>query len=173
MVPIELVWLVIVILFGLIGVVRGFLKELGVTTVMVVMLFAVTFFESKITPLLTRVAVQVAPDDATTLQAMFWVVAIAFTAFISYHGQTLAFEGTPVKGFLGFFFNLISGLANGYLIAGSIWYYLDRLGYPLLGITKATLSPVAKALVPMMAPQLLAPYLLYLAVALVLLRVVR
>ncbi len=173
MIPIELVWLIIVLIFGLIGVVRGFLRELGVTTVMVVLLFAVTFFEGKITPLVTMVAAQVLPSSVTALQAGFWVVLITVTAFVSYHGQTLKFEGIDVKGFLGLFFNLITGLANGYLIAGSIWFYLDRLGYPLLNISCESLSPLAKMLVPMMPPQLLAPYLLYVAVLLVLLRVVR
>ncbi len=173
MVPIELVWLIIVLLFGLIGVVRGFLKELGVTTVMVIMLFGVTFFEGRITPPLTKLAARVAPNDVAALQASFWVLLIAVTAFVSYQGQTLAFEGTPVKGALGFFFNLATGLVNGYLIAGSIWFYLDRLGYPLLHISRETLSPTARMLVPMMPPQLLAPFLLYIAVFLVFMRVVR
>lgn len=173
MIPIELVWLIIVLLFGLIGVVRGFLKELGVTTVMVVMLFAVTFFEGKITPALTKVAAQVAPNDVATMQAAFWVVLITVTAFVSYQGQTLAFEGAAVKGPLGMFFNLATGLVNGYLIAGSIWFYLDRLGYPLLNISRESLSATARMLVPMMPPQLLAPFLLYVAVFLVFMRVVR
>lgn len=173
MVPIELVWLIIVLLFGLIGVVRGFLKELGVTTVMVIMLFAVTFFEGKITPMLTKVAVRVAPNDLAAFQAAFWVVLITVTAFVSYQGQTLAFEGAAVKGALGVFFNLATGLVNGYLIAGSIWFYLDRLGYPLLNISRDALSPTARMLVPMMPPQLLAPFLLYVAVFLIFMRVVR
>lgn len=173
MVPIELVWLIIVLLFGLIGVVRGFLKELGVTTVMAIMLFAVTFFEGRITPALTKVAVRFAPNEVATLQAAFWVVVIVVTAFISYHGQTLAFDGSPVKGLLGVFFNLATGLVNGYLIAGSIWFYMHRLGYPLLNISREALSPTARMLVPMMPPQLLAPFLLYVAVFLIFMRVVR
>lgn len=173
MVPIELVWFIIVILFGLIGVVRGFLRELGVTLVMVVMLFAVTFFEGRLSPLVTRAATQVAPNDVATLQAGFWIVVISVTAFVSYHGETLAFKGNAVGGFPGVVFNLGTGLVNGYLIAGSIWYYLDRLGYPLLGISRDCLTPLARGLVPMLPPRLLAPYLIYVAVFLVFMRVVR
>lgn len=173
MVPIELAWFVIVLIFGFIGIVRGFLKELGVTTVMVVMLFGVTNFESRITPMLVRVGARLVPGDIMTLQAAFWVIAIACTAFVSYHGDTLAFEGKLVKGALGLVFNLGTGLVNGYLIAGSIWYYLDRLHYPLLNIKPENLSALAQTLIPLLPPRLLAPYLLYLLIFLVLMRVIR
>lgn len=173
MVPIEWVFLVIVLIFGVIGIVRGYLKELGVTTVMVVVLFGVTNFESRITPLLTKVATKLAPDDMASLQAGFWIAAVVIAAFISYQGQTLVFEGTPPKGALGTVLNAGSGLVNGYLIAGSVWFYMDRLGYPFLGIKPENLSPAAQAIVPALPPRLLAPYLLYLVIFLVLMRVVR
>jgi uncharacterized membrane protein required for colicin V production len=172
-VPIEFVWLIILLLFGLIGVVRGFLRELGVTMVMVILLFAATFFESKITPALTKVAAQLAPDDAATVQAAFWVAAIVVTAFVSYHGETLSFKGSPIGGVLGVFVNLSVGLVNGYLIVGSIWFYLDRLRYPLLNISEQSLSPLARSLIPMLPPKLLAPYFIYIALFLVLMRVIR
>ncbi len=173
MVPIELVWFIVLLIFSLIGVVRGFLRELGVTMVMVIMLFAATFFEGKITQFLTKAAAQMAPDEVATLQAGFWVVVIVVVAFASYHGETLSFKGHAVGGVLGVAVNLITGLANGYLITGSIWYYLHRLGYPLLRISQDSLSPLAQSLVPLLPPKLLAPYLLYMALLLVFLRVIR
>ena len=30
------------------------------------------------------------------------------------------------------------GLVNGYFIAGSVWYYMDRSGYPLTYVTPPT-----------------------------------
>ena len=173
MVPIELAWFIIVFIFGVVGIVRGFLKELGVTTVMLVMLFGVITFENRLTPLLTRVATRVAPGDVATLQAGFWLVLIVTTAFVSYHGHTLEVPGNPIKGPLGAALNLGVGLVNGYLIAGSVWFYLHRLGYPLLSIPPECLTPVAQALIPLLPPKLLAPYLLYLVLFLVLMRVIR
>lgn len=173
MVPVELVFFVIVIIFGVIGIVRGYLKELGVTTVMVVMLFGVTTFESRLSPILTKAATKVAPNEVASIQAAFWIAAVAFAAFISYQGQTLAFEGTQPKGALATALNLMSGLVNGYLIAGSIWYYLHRLGYPVLGIKPENLSSLAQAMVPLLPPRLLAPYLIYLVLFLVIMRVVK
>jgi len=172
-VPIELVWFVIVLIFGLIGVVRGYLKELGVTTVMVLMLFAFNTFEKRIAPIVAKVASMLAPCQDEKIQAAVWVVGIVLVAFISYHGETLAFEGSLPKAKLVVLLNLGAGLVNGYLIAGSVWHYLNRLGYPFLGIQPQDLSPLAQALVPLMPPCLLAPYLLYLGVFLLLMRVIR
>ena len=172
-VPIELVWGIVVLIFGCIGIVRGFLKELGVTTVMLVLLFFITTFESRLTPMIAKVVVKVAPGELTNILAAFWVGSIAVTAFISYHGQTLAFEGTEPKGSLGTFFKLGIGLVNGYLIASSVWYYLDRLKYPFLHIRPEQLSSTANWLLSVSPPRLLAPYLLYLVVFLVLMRVIK
>lgn len=173
MIPIELVWFIIVLLFGLIGLVRGYLKELGVTTVMVVVLFGIITIEGRLVPTLARLARWADEIQLISWQTGLWVVGLIITAFISYHGETLAFEGTQPKGTLGQFLNLSSGLVNGYLIAGGVWYYIDRLGYPLLGIRHDDLSFFAKQLLTLTPPSLLAPYLLYVAIFLVLMRVVR
>ncbi|MGQ9681110.1 MAG: hypothetical protein ACUVX9_01085 [Anaerolineae bacterium] len=173
MIPIELLWFIIVILFGLIGVVRGYLRELGVTTVMVVALFSIITADPRMVPLLCRVLKSVEPERIAFWVTAVWVVGLAVAAFVSYHGETLAFEGSQPKGALAVVFNLGVGLVNGYLIAGSVWFYLDRLGYPLLGIRSENLSALANQLLRLSAPCLLAPYLLYLVVFLVLMRVIK
>ena len=174
MVPIELAWFVVVLLFGLIGIVRGFLKELGVTTVLLAVLASIAIAGSKVTPLVTKAAMKAAPSHAAELEMLFWLGLIAVAAFISYHGQTLAFEGTPIKGSLGVFFNLGAGIVNGWLIAGSIWYYLDRLGYPFIHIRPEQLTATARALLQIMPPRLLGPVpLVFLVAFLLLMRVIR
>ena len=42
MTPVESLWIVLVVLFGIVGIVRGFLKELGITLVLIVLLFGLT-----------------------------------------------------------------------------------------------------------------------------------
>jgi len=59
------------------------------------------------------------------------------------------------------------------LIAGGIWYYLNRLDYPLLHMTSENLSPFARQLLLLMPQNLLAPYLLFIGLFLMLMRVVR
>ncbi len=173
MVPIELLWFVVVLLFGLIGIVRGYLKELGVTTVMVIMLFGLITFEGRLAPVLAKVASWLPICQPGPLQAGTWVVVLIVVGFVSYHGQTLAFEGKLPQGATAVFLNLGAGLVNGYLIAGSIWYYLHQAGYPLLPVKAAKLTALAKVLLTLMPPALLAPYLLYVGIFLMLMRVIR
>jgi hypothetical protein len=173
-VPIELVWFIVVLIFALVGIVRGYLKELGVTTVMVVVLFGIITFEGRLVPMVIRVVKAAGEAEAIMWQTALWALALACTAFISYHGETLAFEGKqPKSGMLAVFLNASAGLVNGYLIAGGIWYYINRLGYPFLGIKPEHLSSFARQLLLLMPQTLLGPYLLYIAVFLVLMRVIR
>lgn len=174
MVPIELVWFIIVLLFGLIGIVRGYLRELGVTTVMVVALYGIITFEGRVMPLVLRFLPGAGSPSGVAWQSWLWTVGLIFAAFISYHGDTLAFQGKqPSRGTLAVFLNCCSGLVNGYLIAGGIWFYLDRLNYPLLPMTSDNLSGLAKQLLLLMPQNLLGSYLLVVAIFLVLMRVVR
>jgi lysylphosphatidylglycerol synthetase-like protein (DUF2156 family) len=173
-VPIELVWFIVVLIFALVGIVRGYLKELGVTTVMVVVLFAIITFEGRLVPVVIRLVQAAGEVEVVVWQTALWAIGLVFAAFISYQGETLAFEGKqPKSGMLAMFLNASSGLVNGYLIAGGIWYYVDRLGYPFLGLKPEHLTPFARQLLLLMPQTLLAPYLLYIAVFLVLMRVIR
>ena len=48
MIPIEFLWLMLVVIFGIIGMVRGLWKELGVTTILALSLFALRFGWDKV-----------------------------------------------------------------------------------------------------------------------------
>jgi hypothetical protein len=51
--------------------------------------------------------------------------------FVSYQGETLAFEGANPKGFVGLFLGFMIGLVNGYLITGTLWWLLNHYQYPV------------------------------------------
>ncbi len=179
--PLEVLWGVLLIIFALIGIIRGFLKELGVTTVLVVLLFGL----SRIEDLLPRLVISAAtnagfamPTTADTTGRMIWasfyILVIVFVGFVSYHGETLAFEGKPPKGLKGVFFALMIGLLNGYLIVGSLWYFLDRYGYPIKFLQfQRPLTSLAKSLIPLLPLTLLRPFLPFLVVIMVMARVIR
>lgn len=173
MVPIELVWLVVMFIFGMIGVVRGYLKELGVTTVVVLVLFGMITVESRVVPLAARFVKWLDPGQLAYWLTILYILVLIVVGFISYHGQTLAFEGKMPAGKMTVALSFGAGLVNGYLIAGSIWHYLHRISYPYLSVDPENLSAFAYQLIKLMAPGFLAPYLLYLAIFLVLMRVIR
>lgn len=186
MAPIEIFFGVLVFVFTLIGLVRGFLKELGVTMVMMFMLFFLSQFEpfldtgiNRVLALGTRYA---ATEDHSLLKCWFFIWVIIGMAFISYEGETLAFSGQPLQGPQRMILGALTGTLNGYLIIGTIWFYMDKFNYPItwLGFSADKLSTLAKSILPFLPipflgqPILLGQsLLLYLSILLVLARVIR
>ncbi|MCX7670674.1 MAG: hypothetical protein N2439_11455, partial [Anaerolineae bacterium] len=125
--PVEIVFITVWVVFGLIGVARGIWRELGATTMLLITLMVVQLLTQPGAPgykyWMTLMAI-VASDPAA-VQVTSNLIAMLFTlamTFISYEGETLTFPG---KG-TNWFFSLGAGLLNGYLFAGSIWSYLDK-----------------------------------------------
>jgi hypothetical protein len=190
--PIEVLWIVVFLLFGAVGLVRGFLKELGVTTAIFVAMYIISELleRRQVTDLLMSKAAEVMPGASRALTAddtqsallrctIYTFIMIAMV-FISYHGETLTFGGSPPKGGTGVLFNLMIGLLNGYLIAGTIWYYLDKYDYPtrLLGLYEGELSSRAKLLRSLLLFNLIPdsfrePVLMFFIIFLIVMRVVR
>ncbi len=186
MIPIELVFGVLVSLFALIGLVRGFTRELGVTTVMMFALFVLDTFEPFLDQGVAKVMALgnglVQAQNQNSAQTTFFILVILVIAFISYAGETLAFEGEGPSGALGSILGLLVGALNGYLIVGSVWYYLHKWGYAIrwMGFSTEQLSDAAKQIVEFLPiPFLGQPFLLgqslllYLAVLLIIARVIR
>jgi len=190
--PIEVLWITIFLLFGAIGLVRGFLKELGVTTAIFVAIYIISELLEKreITDRMMGKAVEALPgapsilstDDPRNalLRCTLYALVMIVMVFISYHGETLTFSGTPPKGRIGTFYNLMVGLLNGYLVAGTIWYYLDKYDYPtrLLGLYQGELSSRAEFLRSLLLFNLMPanfrePILLFFIFFLIIMRVAR
>jgi hypothetical protein len=180
--PLEVAWGVLLITFALIGIVRGFLKELGVTTVLLVLMFGLSLSEDRIPKVLTSAVAAVgftiprATDPkGQSVWASFYFLVIIFVTLISYHGETLAFEGKPPRGPKGVLFGLLTGLVNGYLVSGSLWYFLDKYDYPIkiLQISQESFTNLAKNLIPLLPLTLLRPFLPFLVVFMIIVRVIR
>ncbi len=80
--------------------------------------------------------------------------------FIGYEGRTLAFPGAPAKGVEGFLLNVFIGLVNGWLFAGSVWYYMDKYHYPFMvrfELLKPEWTKTAQTLMEYFPPKLFEP----------------
>ena len=172
MTPVGVVFLVIMLLFGVIGIVRGVAKELGVTVMLLIALMALelmySMFAARITQLLNQVF-GISPASVPTFLAVCSVGFLMLVTFISYQGMTLVF---PIKS-TSWFFGLGIGLINGYLFAGSIWYYLQTAGWPLLkSVVKPEYSQLNQTLINLMPPAIFSwQVLLLMVVFLMILRV--
>jgi hypothetical protein len=190
--PIEVMWIVLVLIFGAIGLVRGFLKELGVTTAVFVAMYIISQWLEKrgIMSMMMGKAIGVSPTlfsafaadnpRSDLLRCLIYILIMVFMVFISYHGETISFGGTPPKGWTGVLYNLMTGLFNGYLIVGTIWYYLDKYDYPtqLLGLYQGDLRPLAQTLrsflfLNVIPDSFQEPVLIFFIVFLITMRVIR
>ncbi|HML22968.1 MAG TPA: CvpA family protein [Aggregatilinea sp.] len=114
-------------LFAVIGFMRGWTKELIATAGIVLALFALRQFET----------IVIDPLTDGQQQAKFYLQAAILVTLAVFAYQTppdrfvrsnrnVVREGLQ-EGILG---ALIGGL-NGYLLIGSLWWYMDNLEYPL------------------------------------------
>ena len=190
--PIEVLWIVIFLLFGAIGLVRGFLKELGVTTAIFVAIYIISELleRRQVTDMVMDMAAEALSGSSGILTAgdprngllrcVLYTIIMAILVFISYHGETLAFSGTPPKGGTGTLYDLMVGLLNGYLVSGTLWYYLDKYDYPtrLLGLFEGELTSRAELLRSLLLFNLIPenfwePVLLFFIFFLIIMRVAR
>ncbi|NLD42081.1 MAG: hypothetical protein GX657_01160 [Chloroflexi bacterium] len=186
MAPIEVVFGIVVFVFALIGLGRGFLREMGATTVLVLVLFFLSRFDGYLDrgmlKGITLIDSTVTTEQARQVQCWVLLFIIVGVTFLSYHGETLAFPGHLNEGVQSVLLGLLGGTLNGYLVAGSIWYYMDKFGYPIrwLGFAPEQFSDAAHTAIQYLPLNFLGQpavlgesLLLYLSVFLILVRVIR
>ncbi|MBN1681867.1 MAG: CvpA family protein [Anaerolineae bacterium] len=121
-------WLMIG-LFAIVGFMRGWTKELIATAGVVLALFTLKQLETLIVDPLT--------DGRQTSKFYLQATILITLAFFAYQTPPEALSRSSSRrtsnreglqeGILG----ALVGAANGYLVIGSLWWYMDNLEYPL------------------------------------------
>lgn len=142
MFEISAVFWMFVLVFGIIGLLRGWVQEIQVTAAAVLAMFMV----EQITPfisdtLTTRTSAELlAQDPLGTFRRLYvlQLALIAIAVFFGYQGPVVVkfatqnrvnisrTRETVQEGLLG----LAAGLVNGYLIVGAVWWYMANARYP-------------------------------------------
>lgn len=166
MISLSVLFWMYVILFALIGAMRGWAKEILVTAGVIVSIFVITIIE-KFIPF-TRDALEA--DTAFTVR----IAVLALLTFFGYQGPNLprvVDSGKFVRDrFQDVLLGVFIGAINGYMIFGTAWYYLIEAGYPFEWITAP--DPLTEAgknaleLIKLLPPQWLTTPAIYIAVAL-------
>jgi uncharacterized membrane protein required for colicin V production len=138
MMSIVYVFWMYVILFGVIGAMRGWAKELLVAF-SVILSLALNHVLRKYIP--------IASSMAETDTSLFWVRTIILLVLVYFGYQTVVsiphlasraarerLQDTLFGGFLG--------AINGYLVAGSILYYINVANYPFEKVISKPVDPV-------------------------------
>jgi hypothetical protein len=156
-----------VVLFALIGGIRGWAKEVMVSAGVIVAIFLVTIMENFI-PFI---------KNSLTPESSFWVRigVLAVMTFFGYQGpniRRMIDSGRFVRDrFEDVLLGIFLGAVNGYLIFGTAWFYLMEAGYPFDWISAPDELTQAghnvMALIKILPPQWLTAPAIYIAVALV------
>lgn len=139
MVPLETFFIGLVILFGLIGALRGWAKELLVTFSVVLARF-IEYVIIVYVPVLSTSLQSLQQTDPTTwfyVRLMIFGLLVSFgyaTTVISTQLSSRARKEKLQDTLLGLFL----GAINGFLVIGSLWGFLHELQYTVWGISAPT-----------------------------------
>lgn len=135
MVSLIVVFWMYVILFAVIGAMRGWAREMLVSFAVILALFIISVME-RFVPFIRDVL-------AGNAQLLFWVrvlivVALVFFGYQTPNLQRLAAGNRFARERLqDILLGVFLGAVNGYFIAGTIWYYLHSAGYPFANVISA------------------------------------
>lgn len=165
MIPIQTVFFGLVLMFGIIGALRGWAKELLVTFSVILGRFVETVL-LKYVPVVNTTLQTMAANDPKTwfyVRGMIFIIIVAFGYATTTISTTLGSRARKEKlqdSLLGFFL----GAINGFLVIGMLWGFLHSLGYNLWGITTPTTAQ-AVGLIPYLPIGWLEDSVLLIAVA--------
>lgn len=135
--PVEYVFLILWIIFGIVGWVRSFSRELGITIVILGALLIINELRIRVAPALESSM----GNNAGAILVGLYTTILIIAVLIAYQGQTLTFSGPTTSDIFG----VTIGLINGWLVIGTIWYFINKYNYPLLGL-QGGLSNLANTL---------------------------
>jgi len=166
MVTLDAFFWMLVFVFAMIGLMRGWAKEVLVTFAVVLGLFIITLLQQFAPGIISALSV----DNATSV---FWLRFVIIIVLVFFGYQTpnigrLAGSGRFAREKLqDSLLGLFLGGINGFMIVGTIWYFLSQAQYPFPSIfTAPTPDSNAVQLLLLMPPQWLGIPVIYFAVAL-------
>lgn len=156
MINLALVYFLNWAIFGAIGAIRGWAKELLVTFSVILALFILMIGESYLPVVKTFLS------KVGLIQ--FWLRSGILITLVLFGYQTPymqifqndneKFRRSKVQDTL---LGLVFGLINGYLIVGTLWFYLQQVGYPFASITPPTpnqpMGEIINGLIQWLPPQ--------------------
>lgn len=166
MLSFSLVFWIFIVVFGLIGALRGWGKELLVSFSIILALFVIQVIQEYVPPVANLLT-----SENTQYQFYLWGTLVVAFALFGYHtpnihkltGTKLMTRDRVQDWLLGGFI----GACNGYLLVGTLWFYLDLASYPFPEhIMKAPVEgSTAAEMIALLPPVWLGVPIIYFAVA--------
>ncbi|HUF37926.1 MAG TPA: CvpA family protein [Anaerolineales bacterium] len=133
MIALSFAFWVFVIFFAVVGAMRGWAKELLVTFSAVLAIFIVIIME-RFVPFITNFGE--ATDPVTGAPMDFWIRSILMIVFTFFGYQTPRFPRIQTSKLArervqDVILGALVGALNGYMVIGSLWFFLHQIGYRL------------------------------------------
>jgi uncharacterized membrane protein required for colicin V production len=151
MMPLNTFFWLVVLMFGFIGALRGWVRELLVTLAIISAYF-LRWLSLNIIPFVREYL------KARSALDQFYIFSALFVAMALF-----GYAGPVVSSYLAgkarrekiqdLLLGFIIGTANGYLLAGTIWGFLDAAGYGIWGIAAPPEGSAAAQLVSHFLPR--------------------
>ena len=162
MMSLSTVFWLLLIIFGTIGGMRGWAKEILVLFSLVLAMFIDTLIKTFV------------PNVEGALQAqgpmMLFYVRTTFFLLLAFFGYETPAVSSALSGkgkrerLQDILLGVVIGMLNGYLLIGTIWFYMHQAGYQVPGITPPT-DPAVLNYINFMPPKVIGPPYIYFAVA--------
>lgn len=148
MVSLTVIFGVFVVLFAVIGAMRGWAKELLVTSAIVLGLFLNSILEIYIEPYSAALSSQPLSTEFVVRSGLLLLLA-----FFGYQTPNIrALQPKLARERLEeLLLGLLMGALNGYLLVGSIWYYLHLAGYEITSLIAPPQGELADSIVDIMS----------------------
>lgn len=169
MIGLTAIFWLFVLIFAIIGLMRGWARELLVSFSVILALFIISVIE-RFAPFIPATLTS---NGSTT--PLFWLRTVILVALVFFGYQTpnlpkLAGTGKFARERLqDSLLGLFLGALNGYLIVGTIWWYLDQAGYPFPIVTAPVpgtdIGDSAVRMISMLPPTWMNTPVIYFAVA--------
>jgi hypothetical protein len=164
MVSLVFVFWMYVVLFAIIGGMRGWAKEMLVSFSVILALTFTTLLANYV-PFIRDVLAK----DSKPLYFWLRTIILVLLVFFGYQGPNIPrFAAKMTREKLqDIILGVVIGALNGYLIAGTIWFYMADAGYPFTNTIlppSANIANVADAMLHYMPPKLLGIPGIYFAV---------
>lgn len=127
MVSLVVLFGIMIVLFAIIGATRGWAKELLVTSSIILALFIIQILEAHIEPFSAAMMMQ--PPMTQFLVRGGLVVMLAIFGYQTPHIRALQ-PKLARERLQDVLLGIFMGALNGYLLFGTLWYFLDQAGYP-------------------------------------------
>ncbi len=130
--PVEAFYLTIAGIVLLIGLGRGYKKELGNTLVFIgaVLIFA-ALYEVAWDQMVSVSGALLSDQSLDIFLSATLSIIFVSIVFASYSGRTLDFQGQPSPAPGGFLITLAVASVNGYLVSGTLWFLQAIFNYPI------------------------------------------